>query len=798
MLVNLLRALFLFILTAPGWAGMCVWIFKDVPVSMPPIVAMLGQIDSGFQLASNSYLLRFALLALGGLAVLLGLPVPPQGRWMWRCSWLFMAVAALSAAQSSHPFEALLTVVDTALLNLVVLVAFHFRPRAVGHAYCGAAVAVSVASLFTFFGGELYINEDGRLNGTFFQPNVTAAFLAAALPWVLNQYIAARGRPRLQLAGLFAVVPIYLAFVFTGTRAAMLAALLTLAGRWWCGSSLRRGRALSTAVLGSLFACFAMLVLCWLAVHSSWGLGLGLLLLGLLAYRSGLPLWGLVVLAALCLGGYEAQLKVSGIKQTSSHTITERTTDLQKGSDASLSSRKEFWRAALLMGIDHPGLGVGPRGFHRYYPGYQSDVRWFSKFCHSSLLSCFAELGFPGTLLLGVLGVQWLVAVAGGLAKQSPPNLTDAALGKPQPIGAVGQTATANLGYNPPVLDAAASAIILAACMTVDVQWQFPALPVVWAAWLGASLSYVWPDVPAPPPAAADEEISPWTLRPQVLLTYVVLAMLGLGAAFDMAFGMAQGANERAEIRLRRGEINLALREDQISIELNPFQASYFHHYGLTYSAALATKVDKVNPAEFLWIAERAVVLDSHRAVHWDLLHKALVANKKPEQAQVALQRALECDPINYPSFYVNLAELLHAPEQGSQRERLLLSCAQRFPVDALNSMFEFRSNDIVRQLSEVYMLLADQTDRNHPELALSYYDQILKLSPDEPNARLGRIVCLVNLNRLTEAHREVVALYKKLPQAEVVDAVKHIFALEHLPFDPKDYPVAKAQPKRP
>ena len=790
-LVNLMRALFLGIVLAPGIAGACVWAFRDVPVGFPAIVARLGQIDSGFQLASNSYYLRFALLGLGGLAVLLGLPVPPQGRWMWRCSWLFMALATLSAGLSSHPFEAFLTVADTALLNLVVLVAFHFRPRgAVGLAYSLSALVSAIASLLTFFGGELFVNDDGRLNGTFFQPNVTAAFLAASLPWLLNQGVAARGRPYLQLAGLVAVVPVYTAFVLTGTRAAMLIALLALAGRWWLGASLRRGQSLSAAVVGALVACILTLILCWLAVFHSWGLLLGLVLLAGLGYRSGVPLWGLAVLCCLCAGGYRLQRYVGEFKDNSFNGLTRRTADLQKGSDASLASRKEFWRAAVLMGVDRPWLGVGPRGFHRYYPGYQSDVRWFSKFAHSACLSCLAETGFTGTLLMGVLGFQWLAAVAGGLRKR-PGVASGSGEGIQRP-------ALPAPGYNPLLLDSATSAIILAGCMAVDVQWQFPALPVVWAVWLGSTLAYCWPDVPPAPPPPPDEEISPWTLRPQVVLTYFLLAALGIAAAFDMAFGMAQAHSEDAEIWLRRGEIGRALKEDLISIELNPFQGSYYHHYGLTYSAALATKMDKTTPAEFLKIAERAVRLDSHRAVHWDLLHKALVANKQPEQARLALQRALECDPINYPSFYVNLAELLSAPEERSQRERLLLSCAQRFPVDVLSSMFSFRSSDIVRQLSEVYMLLADQTDRNHPELALGFYDQILALSPEEPNARLGRIVCLVNLNRLPEAHREVVELYKKLPHEEVVDAVKHIFAMEHLPFNPKDYPVAKAQPKRP
>ncbi len=780
-LVNLLHLVFLGILLAPGIAGMCAWIFREVPPGWPRFVVLLGQVDSGFQLASNSYFLRFALLGLGGLAVLLGLPVPPEGRWMWRCSWLFIALAGLSAAMSSHPFEALLTVADTALLNLAVLVAFHFRPRAaIGFAYSLSALLVSVASLFMFFERELYASDDGRLNGTFFQPNVTAAFLAAALPWVFNQCLAARHRPYIQLAGGLAIVPIYLAFVLTGTRAAMVTALLALAGRWWMGASLRRGQSLRVAILGALLACGMTLLICFLAVSHSWGMLLALLLMAALAYRSGLSFWAVAFLCCLCLGSYQMQLYVSRMKDTSIRGITKRAADLTSGSDASLTSRKEFWRAAVLMGVHHPWLGVGPRGFHRYYPGYQADVRWFSKFCHSACLSCFAELGFPGTILLGVLGMQWLWAVGGHM----------------RPLPTV--SPTPHPDPNPAVLDAATSAVILAVCMAVDVQWLFPALPLVWAVWLGSALAYSWPEVPPPPPPKAEEEISPWTLRPYVVLTYFMLATMGIGAALDMAFGMAQSHSEEAEFWLRRGEVAQALREDRISIELNPFQGSYYHHYGLTYSAALATKLDKTTPAEFLKIAERAVVLDSHRAVHWDLLHKALLANKQTEPARNALMHALECDPVNYPSFYVNLADLLSAPEQRSQREALLVSCARRFPVDVLDSMFSFRSEDIVRQLSEVYMLLADMTDRSHPELALDYYDQILALSPDEPNARLGRIVCLVNLNRLPDAHREVVALYKKLPHAEVVDAVKHIFALEHLPFNPKDYPVAKTQPKRP
>ncbi|MBS2037580.1 O-antigen ligase family protein [bacterium] len=776
-LVNALRYLFLLMVLAPGLAGLCVWFFREVPSGWPRFVAILGQVDSGFQLGVNSFLLRLGLLAVAGLAVLLGLPIPREGRWMWRCGWAFLVVAALSALSSSHPYEAVLTVLDTALLYVVVLVTFHFRPRfLLPLAYTVGAAAVAVASLFCFFTGELDLNDDGRLNGTFFQPNVTAAFLAAALPWLLNQFVGVRGRERVQLGSLFVAVPIYVAFILTGTRAAMLVTLLVLFWRWWLGGSLRRGSSLLAAVLQASAASAVMLAMCWLAVFKTIGLVLVLVLVAWAAGRSGIPWWTLALLACLCVGTYALQQKITQLKNNPYAGITKRTVDLQKGSDASLSSRKEFWRAALLMGLDHPWSGVGPRGFHRYYPGYQSDVRWFSKFCHSACLSCFAELGFPGAILMCILALQWLLAIGGRLQSESPefsPGDRD----------------------RDRLLDAASSALILALCMAVDVQWLFPALPVAWALWLGLTLSYSWPEVPASPPPPPDPDLSPWTLRPQVVTTYFLLAVLGISAALDMTFAMAQAASERSDLLLKTGNVAGALKCDEDSVVLNPFQGAYFQHYGLTYGAGLAKKLDKLNAQEYLRLASRAVALDSHRAVNWDLLHKALVVNGKPDEARAALQKALECDPVNYPSFYVGLADLLSKPEDKSQREQILLSCADRFPTDALEVMFSFRSDDIIRQLAEVYMLLADQTDRSHPELALSYYDKFLKLQPDEPNARMGRIVCLVNLGRLREARIEAVALYRRVRQPQAADVVKHIYGMERMSYDPNDF-VLSTQPK--
>jgi tetratricopeptide (TPR) repeat protein len=431
------------------------------------------------------------------------------------------------------------------------------------------------------------------------------------------------------------------------------------------------------------------------------------------------------------------------------------------------------------MGCDQPALGVGPRGFHRYYPSYQIDQRWFSKYAHSAVLSCWAELGVPGTLLMAILGVLWLLAVGRGVGRLSGPD----------PEGRVGQ------GLRHPtstLLDAFTACLILSLCSSVDVQWQFPSLGVTWAAWLGYALALAWPDQPTAQAAAtvaADEPLSPWSLRPRVLICYVIVTMMGIGSALNLCWAFGQYYSDISEELLKRGKVAEAIDCDKRSIQLNPFQGSYYHHLGLAYTGALSRKSPTVTPAEYLKVAQRAVALDSHRAVHYDLLAKAYRTNQKPEQARKALHRALECDPVNYPSFYTMLADLASDPSERSQRERLLLTSIYRFPADALGSMFAFRSSDILRQMSESYLLLAELSDPSKPEIALGYYDELLKIQPDDLSGQLGRLVCLINLNRLKEAHKLALKVYYQYPRTETLDTLKHVYQFENLPFDPKGLP---------
>lgn len=770
--------MFVLLLVLPGLAAVVVNLSNQLPPNPnhPVLSMILARVDSGFQLGMGPYFLRAWLMVLTGFTVLVGVQVPVAGRKLWLASWAFQAIAVISALNCSHPFEALQTVADTALLNVVALLAFAITPRTLLPAALSlAATVVAVLSIDTYI---RFPQDDSRLTGTFHQPNMTATFMAAALPWLLNHYMRKDQRRLVQFASFLAGAAVLTTLLLTATRAAWLFAVVCLGFRWWLGGFLRTQPMRLRHLLGAATVSLVLVLTYWLGTHWWLAFAGAFVIVALGAYRSGLRGDGLILVIAAAWLSYGAFATMTSLRADAQANVESRVRDLSEGTDYSLLSRLEFWRAAVLMGLENPGLGVGPRGFHRYYPSYQQDQRWFSKYAHSSVLSCWAELGIPGTVLLAGLAGLWLSGVGRGLVRLS-------AEGDPSAL-----------------LDAITSSVILTLCASVDVQWQFPTLTITWAAWLGYSLALAWPEQPVALAAAAvadDQPIHAWTLRPRVLICYLLITVMGVGSALNLCWAFGQYYSDLSEELLKRGKVVETIECDKRALQLNPFQASYYHHLGLAYSAALSLKAPPVKLTEYLAVAERAVRLDSHRAVHYDLLSKALRANHKPAQAREALHKALECDPVNYPSFYTTLAEMAVAPGEKSQRERLLLACVQRFPAEALESMFTFRSSDISRQMSESYLLLAELSDPGvHPEIAVGYYEELLKIKPDDLPGQMGRFVCLVNLNRLKEAHKLALKMYYQSPQPETLDALKHVYQFETIPFDPTGLPPIPARKQLP
>ncbi|GMU80939.1 MAG: hypothetical protein AMXMBFR47_08100 [Planctomycetota bacterium] len=74
----------------------------------------------------------------------------------------------------------------------------------------------------------------------------------------------------------------------------------------------------------------------------------------------------------------------------------ETMTDLQ--GDASTNARLEYWAAAVAMAADYP-LGIGIGKFHQLVMEYVDGLS-IERSAHSTFMTCLAELGGPGLLLL--------------------------------------------------------------------------------------------------------------------------------------------------------------------------------------------------------------------------------------------------------------------------------------------------------------------------------------------------------------------------------------------------------------
>lgn len=773
-LPGLLGSGFLVVMLAPGLAAYLVD-FTSTPqfqTSASPLWYVLRRIDSGFQLGLGSYLARGWVLALGMLLLLLGTRPPAPCRALFLAVLAFHAWASFSSGICSHPFDAFLTTLDSGLLLLVAWLACVYGatqphlPRVL--VISGGLVALFSLNLYLLMGPT----SDSRLSGTFHQPNMTSAYLACLLPWLIHQEILS-ARAWKKIPGYLVLGLLMLCLLLAATRTAGVLCLACLCWRWSLGYFLKKSPLSFSTALLSLVPPGLFVLSLFLALFDFRLLALTLALLVVLAWKGGVGRGHILCIGLLFMlvrWGAMPSLQASVGQNLD---VVTRVADLGEGEDSSLLARLEFFRSSLLMGLEHPWTGVGPKGFHRYYPSFQVDERWFSKFAHSSILSCWAEVGIPGVVLLAFVLGCWGWHLLRGLRQSDPIRRTR-------------------------VLDAFISALILGLASAFDVQWQFPLLPITWAVWLGYVVSQSWAEDELFPEQPA-QVVGAWTIRPRVVLSYFGVSVLGILSALNLLWMFAQYHADLGEMALQRGKIEEAIFLDRRAVVLNPFQGSYHHHLGLSLLAGLAQNLKEVKAADIVDTARRAVELDSHRAVHYDLLAKGWNAAKEPEKARAAVLQALQCDSINYPSFYNHLAEY-HLSQSASpdprRAERILETCVARFPAEAFGAMFNFRSSEMNRQLSESYLVLAElASPQNHPARSLVYLEKLLKLNPSHAEARFGRLVCLVNLNRLDEAKKEALEEYRKAPSPNMEEVLRVIYHYQNIPVGPQDFPTSTPPP---
>ncbi len=357
-------------------------------------------VDPGVGISSASRL-QFAILALLALAFSGWRPQKPSlsspGLWLS----LFLGWSALSAWRGGDPLESLLFVLGWVAAAAVLWAAPSALPVQAGMAWRNASLygPLLVTGLISLE-PALRSPADFRAAGPFQLPGTLANWLLLVLPLAISALLRADRRelPWALIGTTFGAASLAL----TVSRAAWLAGLIGLVLLL-----LLEAQSSGREIVGwGLFGLAGLLLLVAIRQHLG---GMGLL--GGVALLAAPPLLSLAfsgrlgkqALFRLVLLGALTSLLVTGIgAKHSLGELAERRMASLTGADDSAAGRIHFWRAALELSLHHPLLGVGPDRFSEAYPAVQEHYYYFSDSAHGTVVELLSEVGWVGTILLGI------------------------------------------------------------------------------------------------------------------------------------------------------------------------------------------------------------------------------------------------------------------------------------------------------------------------------------------------------------------------------------------------------------
>ncbi len=260
-------------------------------------------------------------------------------------------------------------------------------------------------------------------------------------------------------------------------------------------------------------------------------------------------------------------------------------------------------------------------------------------------------------------------------------------------------------------------------------------------------------------------EPSSWSIRPRLLVQFVLATLLfGLAYANFLAiFSEVAQRNGLAHANARRyDKAEQAYRQ---ALLLDPLWGENYRHLALLLLSQLTPESPAELRQQVLQLAQVAVRLDGHRPVTQSLLGQVKAELGDLQGARQAYLKALELDPVNYPAFYMELANL-EARSGNSQRAGELLELArQRFPLDSLDKMLDFRAEAIREPLSTIYAASgARENPALNPAAAEPYFKTALFLHKNNADALFGLGVAQLRQGRVKEAIANLEKMDKLVP----------------------------------
>ncbi|MBQ7567620.1 O-antigen ligase family protein [bacterium] len=635
--------------------------------------------DAGALNALSANFLRscsfFALLCLGVI----------PGSWPAHLKKLYLGLAVflflglLSAVLGMAPYDATVAWGNGAAAVCVFVVASvlayrHNTGAPLWNTVGMLAISAAVTMLFAWGMYTDSLEAKPVMYGTFYNQNLMSGWLLMLLPsaflavWKDDGAFAKRWVPAVGVVLLSALlVTLYYGYNRTAWAVGAFVLLLTAAA----GNFLNWKRSLISVAAGSVIVLSAVAAAVWgwqgRVVLACLGAAAALLLSAFLL--KGCSEWrqprtlkrlGVCLLLGLALmGGLGCRT------EWGTPRAADRLRQLAQGQDESGLARWEFFQAAWRISLDHVLLGVGPQGFSRYYPMYQNDARWYSRYSHCLILDLLCEYGWlNGVLFLALCGYGMWLAI--GLWRQDGDERSVWRLGLM--MGLLGLFLHAQ----------------------ADVDAHFATLVIS-----GALLAGVILGTPSREWAISDDEeprselsIRPSMLR-QYLLTGLVTALLVLNAR--CAVGDYYGTY--AKYCRDHNQLETALGYYRSAVANSPFNSDYRCRLSQTIMDLRLDLSKEDNQAELDENSLTAVLCDPYQAKCHDVRGQSLEYMGRWQEALGHYQQALAIDACNLPSAYYDAARVcMHFEKPDAAKEVLELGL-QRVTapnlLQGLNSPFK-------------------------------------------------------------------------------------------------------------
>ncbi|GMU57794.1 MAG: hypothetical protein AMXMBFR33_69400 [Candidatus Xenobia bacterium] len=260
-------------------------------------------------------------------------------------------------------------------------------------------------------------------------------------------------------------------------------------------------------------------------------------------------------------------------------------------------------------------------------------------------------------------------------------------------------------------------------------------------------------------------ERSSWSIRPRLLVQFVLATLLFALAYANFLAIFSEVAQRNGLAHANARHYDKAEQAYRQALLLDPLWGENYRHLALLLLSQLTPESPAELRQQVLDLSQVAVRLDGHRPVTQSLLGQVKAELGDLQGARQAYLRALELDPVNYPAFYMELANL-EARSGNSQRAGELLELArQRFPIDSLDKMLDFRAEAIREPLSMIYAASgARENPALHPAAAEPYFKTALFLYKNNADALFGLGVAQLSQGRVKEAIASLEKVDKLVP----------------------------------